>query len=146
MRPKYVVAEVSDPDLVIQALSKASCIDPVILLDKVDNIRHDHFDWIPSAALLEALDLWGEAFGKGIVEGWKEIGGRRRGSSRRGWGGVDDDGNDDEWDGSESEREGEQAGNILKKYVLSLAEVHWGAQMNRWTGKQDEFAELAALS
>jgi len=44
MRPKYVVAEVSDPDLVIQALSKASCIDPVILLDKVDNIRHDHFD------------------------------------------------------------------------------------------------------
>jgi len=28
--------------------------------------------------------------------------------SRRGRGGVDDDGNDDEWDGSESERELEQ--------------------------------------
>jgi len=31
-----------------------------------------------------------------LVEGWKEIGGRKRGSSRRGRGGVDDDGNDDE--------------------------------------------------
>ena len=59
-----------------------------------------------------------------MVEGWKEIGGRKRGSSRRGRGGVDDDGNDDEWDGSESERELEQdaferrgvlwAGNRLK--------------------------------
>jgi len=43
-----------------------------------------------------------------LDEGWKEIGGRKRGSSRRGRGGVDRDGNDDEWDGSESERECEQ--------------------------------------
>ena len=41
-------------------------------------------------------------------EGWKEIGGKKRGSSRRGRGGVDRDGNDDKWDGSESEREREQ--------------------------------------
>ena len=33
---------------------------------------------------------------------------RQRGLSRRGRGGVDDDGNDNEWDGSESERELEQ--------------------------------------
>ena len=38
----------------------------------------------------------------------KEIGGRERGSSRRGRGGVAHDGNDDERDGSESEREREQ--------------------------------------
>jgi len=37
-----------------------------------------------------------------MVEGWKEIGGRGRGSSVRGRGGVDHDGNDDEWDGSEN--------------------------------------------
>jgi len=43
-----------------------------------------------------------------LVEGWKEIGGRKRGSSRRGRGGVDHDGNDDGWDVSESEREREQ--------------------------------------
>jgi len=36
-----------------------------------------------------------------------------------------------EWDGSESEREREQAENPLKKCVLSSAEIHWGAQMNR---------------
>ena len=41
-------------------------------------------------------------------EGWKEIGGRKRGSSRRGRGGVARDVHDDEWDGSESEREREQ--------------------------------------
>jgi len=32
---------------------------------------------------------------KRLVEGWKEIGGRKRGSSRRGRGGVDD-GNEEE--------------------------------------------------
>jgi len=39
---------------------------------------------------------------------------RRRGLSQRGRGGVGDDGNDDEWDGSESEREREQVGNLLE--------------------------------
>jgi len=43
-----------------------------------------------------------------LDEGWKEIGGKKRGSSRRGRGGVDRDGNYDKWDGSESEREREQ--------------------------------------
>jgi len=53
----------------------------------------------------------------GMVEGWKEIGGRKRGSFRRG--GVHND-NDDEGDGSESGREREQAGNLLKKVRLVL--------------------------
>ena len=43
-----------------------------------------------------------------MVEGWKEIGGRERGSFRRG--GVHHNGHDDERDGSESERGREQAG------------------------------------
>jgi len=34
---------------------------------------------------------------------------------------------------------------LAEKYILSLAKVHWGTQMIRWTGKQDECAELAAL-
>ena len=50
--------------------------------------------------------------------GWKEIGGRKRRSFRRG--GVHHNGDDDEWDGSESEREREQAGNLLKKVCLVL--------------------------
>ena len=37
-----------------------------------------------------------------MIEGWKEIGGRRRGSSRRRRGDVDHDGDDDEWNGSEN--------------------------------------------
>jgi len=52
------------------------------------------------------LDFCGEAFGMGMVERWKEIGGRKRGSFRR--------------DGSESEREREQAGNMLRKVHLVL--------------------------
>jgi len=48
----------------------------------------------------EALE---EAFGKEVVEGWKKMGGgRKRGPSRRGRGGDDVNGDDDEWDGSES--------------------------------------------
>jgi len=47
----------------------------------------------------EALE---EAFGKEVVEGWKKMGGgRKRGPSRRGRGGDDVNGDDDEWDGSE---------------------------------------------
>jgi len=47
----------------------------------------------------EALE---EAFGKEVVEGWKKIGGgRKQGPSRRGRGGDDANGDDDEWDGSE---------------------------------------------
>jgi len=43
-----------------------------------------------------------EAFGKEVVEGWKKMdGGRKRGPSRRGRGGDDVNGDDDEWDGSE---------------------------------------------
>jgi len=37
-----------------------------------------------------------------MIEGWKEIGGRRRGSSRRRRGDVGHDGDDDEWNGSEN--------------------------------------------
>ena len=48
----------------------------------------------------EALE---EAFGKEVVERWKKmVGGRKRGPSRRGRGGDDVNGDDDEWDGSES--------------------------------------------
>jgi len=54
----------------------------------------------------------------GMVEGWKGIGGRKRGSFRRS--GVHHNGNDDEWDGSENEREREQAGKLLKKVRLVL--------------------------
>ena len=47
----------------------------------------------------EALE---EAFGKEVVEGWKKMGGgRKQGPSRRGRGGDDVNGDDDEWDGSE---------------------------------------------
>jgi len=43
MKPKYMVTEVSGPGLVVQALGKTSCIDPVILLDKADRIRQSNF-------------------------------------------------------------------------------------------------------
>ena len=106
-RSTYVV---SGPRLVVQALGKASC--------KFNKIGQYNFHWDLSAAVLEVLDLCGEAFGMGMVEGWKEIGGRKWGSFRRG--GVHHNGDDDEWDGSESEREREQAGNLLKKVRLVL--------------------------
>ena len=85
-RSAYVV---SGPRLVVQALRKAACINPVILLgcQKSDKINL-------SAAILGNLGLWGKAIGKGMVEGW-------RGSFRRKRGGVVHDGNDDEWYGSE---------------------------------------------
>lgn len=46
----------SGPGLIVQALRKASCADPVILLDEVDKIGQSNFHGDPSAALLEVLD------------------------------------------------------------------------------------------
>jgi len=46
----------SGPGLIVQALRKASCVDPVILLDEVDKIGQSNFHGDPSAALLEVLD------------------------------------------------------------------------------------------
>ncbi|KAF5353538.1 hypothetical protein D9756_008013 [Leucocoprinus leucothites] len=46
----------SGPGLIVQALRKASCTDPVILLDEVDKIGQSNFHGDPSAALLEVLD------------------------------------------------------------------------------------------
>jgi len=44
----------SSPGLIVQALRKASCVDPVILLDEVGQ---SNFHGDPSAALLDVLDL-----------------------------------------------------------------------------------------
>ena len=63
---------VSGPRLVVQALGEASC--------KFNKIGQSNFHWDFSAAVLEVLDLCREAFGMGMVEGWKEIGGRKWGS------------------------------------------------------------------
>ena len=56
------LTEVFGPGLV-QALCKTSCIDPVIIFDKDDKIGQSDIHWNPFAAVLEVLDLWGEAFG-----------------------------------------------------------------------------------
>jgi len=61
-RSIYVV---SGPGLV-QALCKTSCIDPVILFNKDDKIGQSDIRWNPFTAVLEVLDLWGEAFSWGI--------------------------------------------------------------------------------
>jgi len=98
MMPKYVVTEVLVLYLVLDLSLKHSVkhVLTVIFLDEVDKLGQNSFYWDPFAALLEVLGLWGGAFGKGMVERWKEIG---RGSSRRRRGDVD---HDHEWDGSEN--------------------------------------------
>ena len=47
----------SGPGLIVQALRKASCVDPVILRDEVDKIGQGNFHGDPPAALLDVLDL-----------------------------------------------------------------------------------------
>ena len=34
---------------------------------------------------------------------------------------------------------------MLQKYALSLVEVLGGIEMNRWTGKEDDFHEFVGL-
>jgi len=47
----------SSHGFIVQALYKASCVDPVILLDEVDKIGQSDLHGGPSAVLLEVLDL-----------------------------------------------------------------------------------------
>ena len=47
----------SGPGLIVQALHKASRVDPVIPGDEVDKIGQSNFHGDPSAALLDVLDL-----------------------------------------------------------------------------------------
>ena len=123
MKPKYVVTETLTLYLVPDLSLKCSVKPHAILLDKIgpSNLHRN-----PSAAVPDILKLWGEAFGMGVVEGWVEEHEDRLGEKEvvlmmvmMGDSGC----------------EREQVGNMLKKYVLSSAEVYWSAQMNRWTGK-----------
>jgi len=47
----------SGPGLIVQALHKASCVDPVILRNEVDKIGQGNFHGDPPAVLLDVLDL-----------------------------------------------------------------------------------------
>ena len=127
MKPKYVVTEVLMLYLVLDLSLKRSVkhVLTIIFLAEIDKVGQSSFYWDPFAALLEVLYLWGEAFGKGMIEGWKEIGGRRRGSSRRRRGDVDHDVDHDEWNGSEN-----MNWMCLREEVL----YGLGASCELWTG------------
>ena len=46
----------SMPGLIIQALKRVNCKDPIILLDEIDKLSNDNYKGDPSSALLEVLD------------------------------------------------------------------------------------------
>ena len=110
----------SGPGFVAQALVKPHAI----LLDEVDKIGPSDLHRNPYAAVPDILKLWGEASGMGMVEGWVEENEDRLGEKEVVLMMV-----------MMVSRIVDANVNMLKKYVLSSAEVHWSAQMNRWTGK-----------